>query len=103
MTSSVDNVTRGPEFAQTFSGDGFEAAKQPERLFILGVRVDNLDARTALEGVCSDIGRRVNQPMRKVFFANVHTVHLAGKDDDFLNCVNAADWVLPDGSGLAIA
>jgi N-acetylglucosaminyldiphosphoundecaprenol N-acetyl-beta-D-mannosaminyltransferase len=42
-------------------------------------------------------------PPRYVFFANVHTIHIAQEMSDFRQAVNDAELVLPDGSGLAIA
>lgn len=39
----------------------------------------------------------------KVFFINVHSIHIALRCSDLLQCINRADIVLPDGSGLKIA
>ena len=72
-------------------------------LFILNVRVDNVDWRSALHAVhvfaTSDKGTMPHT----LYFANVHTIHLARKNTEFLRAVNFADLVLPDGSGLKLA
>jgi N-acetylglucosaminyldiphosphoundecaprenol N-acetyl-beta-D-mannosaminyltransferase len=38
-----------------------------------------------------------------VFFTNVHSIHLARRDQDFMRLINSADLALPDGAGLKIA
>jgi len=74
-----------------------------QRLQIQGVRVDNVDSATALQHV-DRYGREPRpRPPRIVFFVNVHSLHLARKDPHLVRCINTADLVLPDGSGLALA
>lgn len=75
-----------------------------ETRFFMNVRVDNLSLDAALEGVETLLldSRRDGVP-REVFFANVHSIHLARKDREFRNFLNRADLVLPDGSGLNLA
>lgn len=79
--------------------------RKPTRgtMFLLGVRVDNTDRQTALEIVRTFIVNRNGAPPRKIFFTNVHTIHLARRDSELRRIVNQADVVLPDGSGLKIA
>ena len=73
------------------------------RLYFQGVRVDNVDLQEALEVVESFIRERRSGAAREVFFTNVHSIHLTRDDEEFRCCVNNADLVLPDGSGLKIA
>ena len=72
-------------------------------LFILGVRVDNLDLATALEGVQAFLSEKGVHPPSRVFFTNVHTIHLARSFPEFQECVNSAEMVLADGSGVRFA
>jgi N-acetylglucosaminyldiphosphoundecaprenol N-acetyl-beta-D-mannosaminyltransferase len=71
--------------------------------YFLGVRVDNTDGKRAMEMIQEFVVDRNGGPPRKVFFINVHTIHLARKDQRYRSIINTADIVLPDGSGLAIA
>jgi N-acetylglucosaminyldiphosphoundecaprenol N-acetyl-beta-D-mannosaminyltransferase len=76
----------------------------PPSMFILGVRVDNIDRRRALEMVCAFASHGVNgHPTRRVYFTNVHTIHMARQDRELMRQVNTADLVLPDGKGLMMA
>ncbi|MBI3005420.1 MAG: WecB/TagA/CpsF family glycosyltransferase [Ignavibacteriales bacterium] len=77
--------------------------EKPPTFSILGVRVDNIDRSTAMKSVRRYIANRRDLPARTIYFTNVHTIHLARKDNEFLRCINRADTVLPDGSGLTIA
>lgn len=73
------------------------------QLFIEGIRIDNVDSASALQHIDAfgqEAGSRVP---RMVFFVNVHSLHVARKDPVLVQRINAADLVLPDGSGLAIA
>ena len=72
-------------------------------LTILDVSIDNLDSAEAQESIAEFIRDRNGRPARKVFFANVHSLHLAGRLPDFLKTLQHADLVLADGSGLNIA
>jgi exopolysaccharide biosynthesis WecB/TagA/CpsF family protein len=71
--------------------------------FFLGVRVDNTNAQGALDQIRTYAMRRPQGPPRKIFFTNVHTIHLARRDETFMQAINKADVVLPDGSGLWLA
>ncbi len=73
------------------------------RQYILGVGVDNICKDTALSAVEYFIKHRQAGNAKKIFFINVHTIHLARKDPDFKLTINNADLALPDGSGLKIA
>lgn len=75
-----------------------------ETRYYMDVRVDNLSLDTALERVerLLDESREDGVP-REVFFTNVHSIHLARKDREFRRCLDHADLVLPDGSGLNLA
>ncbi|NJD22505.1 MAG: WecB/TagA/CpsF family glycosyltransferase [Melioribacter sp.] len=90
--TSIDSETRFWEFVVDYSKTHF-----------FGVRFDNLTKKTALKIVRNFLTERHNQKSRKVFFTNVHTIYLAGKNPVFAQTVNKADLVLPDGSGLKIA
>ena len=72
-------------------------------MYIQGVRVDNIDMSTAVESVRAYMEEGNSRACRTVVFTNVHTIHLARSNRAFLQCVNGADLVLPDGSGLKIA
>ena len=70
---------------------------------IFGVRVDNLDRDAAMSRIGEYITSRNGRGARKIFFTNVHSIHLARQDDTLRSGINNADLVLPDGSGLKIA
>ncbi|MBI3577801.1 MAG: WecB/TagA/CpsF family glycosyltransferase [Ignavibacteriales bacterium] len=76
---------------------------KPGTMFLLGARVDNTDCETALNVVRMSILYSNHSVPTKVFFTNVHTIHLARRDKEFMRVVNTADVVLPDGSGVALA
>ncbi len=70
---------------------------------ILGVRVDHIDRDAALNRIMEFIGSRNGRGARKIFFTNVHSIHLARRDEVLKSGINNADLVLPDGSGLKMA
>lgn len=76
---------------------------KPGTMFLLGVRVDNTDCETALNVVRMSVLYSNDSAPTKVFFTNVHTIHLARRNKEFTRVVNTADIVLPDGSGLSLA
>ena len=78
--------------------------REGESLYFFGVRVDNLDRATALERVrrMLDGGVRA-KGTRRVYFVNVHSIHVARRDPGFAATVNGGDLVLGDGSGLLLA
>jgi len=78
-------------------------SKNQNRTYILGVRVDNVSKPAALSAVRDFIEHRRTKSSKKIFFTNVHTIHLARKSPEFRQIVNDADLALADGSGLKIA
>ena len=72
-------------------------------LFLLGVRVDNITGETAMKLIHYCLANRRGGFAGKVFFTNVHTIHLARKEASFKQIVNGGDIVLADGSGLKLA
>jgi N-acetylglucosaminyldiphosphoundecaprenol N-acetyl-beta-D-mannosaminyltransferase len=72
-------------------------------MYVLGVRVDNVSRQTALGLIQNFAARENGRPARKVFFTNVHSIHMARRDGLLRDCINDADLVLPDGSGLKLA
>lgn len=75
-----------------------------ETIYFLGVRVDSLSLRAAVSKVKGFIDSAENRTVtKKVFFTNVHSIHLANRDPELYRCILNADLVLPDGSGLNIA
>lgn len=68
-----------------------------------GVRVDRVSASVALSTVRTFLADDSHEQPRKVYFTNVHTIHLCRHRPDFRNVVNRGDLVLPDGSGLDLA
>jgi len=70
-------------------------------MVLLDTRIDNIDGRTALERVLSYA--KNGNGAHSVYFTNVHTIHIARREPELLRALNAADLVLPDGSGLKIA
>ena len=73
------------------------------KIHILDVRVDNISKLTALSTVQDFIEHRHEKNAKKIFFTNVHTIHIARKNLKFKKIVDDADLVLADGSGLKIA
>lgn len=70
---------------------------------ILDVPVDNLRTGEAMEIITTFLRQEKARQARAVFFANVHSIQLAKKKHKFLDSLNRADLVLPDGSGLKLA
>lgn len=75
--------------------------RETETHYYLNVRVDNLTTDTALQRVEELVTQ--NGKASRVFFTNVHSIHLSREDPDLQAAINEADMVLPDGSGLMIA
>ena len=69
----------------------------------LGVRVDNISRDVAVRSIRDFINEKEERRTRKIFFTNVHTIHIARRNKKFRDIVNNADLCLPDGSGLKIA
>jgi exopolysaccharide biosynthesis WecB/TagA/CpsF family protein len=70
------------------------------RVCILGVPVDRIDREQAVSliGSCIESGAGAS-----VYFANAHTLNLAAADERYADVLRAADAVLNDGMGLALA
>jgi N-acetylglucosaminyldiphosphoundecaprenol N-acetyl-beta-D-mannosaminyltransferase len=79
-----------------------ESPAQP-RMSFLGVRADRIDGATALNSLRTFAMRGGDRSPAHVFFTNVHSIHLARRDQDFMRLINSADLALPDGAGLKIA
>jgi len=84
-------------------GSGVRASSQNARTYFQGVRIDNVSAQQALHVVETHLANHDRRNALRVFFPNVHSIHLARQDKEFLSCINEADLLLPDGSGLMIA
>lgn len=72
-------------------------------VYFFGTRADNINKTFALETVNNFLRENKNNKPKKIFFTNVHTIHLARKNKNYAQVINSADLVLPDGSGLKIA
>lgn len=72
-------------------------------IYIFGVRVDNMMSEDALECIRQYIAHGNGSCAHTVFFTNVHSIMLARWNSQFRHCVDQADLVLPDGSGLMLA
>lgn len=71
--------------------------------YYYGTRVDNISRSFALNTIRKCLTDNCSGKPVKVYFTNVHTIHLAHKIPGFAEIINRADLVLPDGSGLKIA
>lgn len=73
--------------------------------YYFNVRVDNVTLQNALRRVERFVDRSSDHKkcVKKIFFTNVHSIHLSRKDPDLQHTINEADLVLPDGSGLMMA
>ena len=69
------------------------------RFTVLGVGIDNVTRRQAIERIEQAIGRRDERPI-SVFFVNAHTLNLAAADPSYREVFDAADFVLADGTGV---
>jgi N-acetylglucosaminyldiphosphoundecaprenol N-acetyl-beta-D-mannosaminyltransferase len=76
---------------------------QQRRISILGIRADTIDSKTALGILHAFAVRGAGGRPARVFFTNVHTIHVARRYSELVSIINNADLVLPDGSGLKIA
>jgi N-acetylglucosaminyldiphosphoundecaprenol N-acetyl-beta-D-mannosaminyltransferase len=76
---------------------------QGGRMSILGVRADTMDSETALSALHAFAVHGAGGRPARVFFTNVHTIHVARRYSRLTSIINDADLVLPDGSGLKIA
>jgi N-acetylglucosaminyldiphosphoundecaprenol N-acetyl-beta-D-mannosaminyltransferase len=69
------------------------------RFSILGVHIDNLTRHQAIERIEQAVRRRDGRPV-SVFFVNAHTLNLAADDPAYRQVLNAAGFVLADGTGV---
>ncbi len=95
MSRVVAQVDRSTEYTRKYL--------RRRRISILGVRADNIDSRTALDILRTFALCGAGGTPARVFFTNVHTVHVARRDPELRSSINSAELVLPDGSGLKIA
>jgi N-acetylglucosaminyldiphosphoundecaprenol N-acetyl-beta-D-mannosaminyltransferase len=81
----------------------FKESSEHPRMSFLGVRADKIDGATALNSLRTFAKHGGDRSPAHVFFTNVHSIHLARRDQDFMDLINSADLALPDGAGLKIA
>ncbi len=77
-----------------------EALNDVAKFNVLGVGIDNLSMREALDSINDAI---VASARKTVFFANAHTLNLSYENAEFRDILNGVDTLLPDGSGIEIA
>jgi len=77
---------------------GVSSYYAPEQFHILGLRVDNLRLVDAVNLIFSPI----KGACRSVCFVNVNSVNISCENVKFRDCVNKANYVLADGSGVRI-
>jgi N-acetylglucosaminyldiphosphoundecaprenol N-acetyl-beta-D-mannosaminyltransferase len=77
--------------------------QEEKTIYLLGGRVDNTGYETALKRIRRFIAHKNGSRAREVFFTNVHSMHLARRNPMLRRCINRADMVLADGSGLSLA
>ncbi len=70
-----------------------------ERFRVLGVEIDNVTRRQAIDLIEEAICRRDDSPA-SVFFVNAHTLNLAAADPSYRDVLNASDFVFADGTGV---
>ncbi|HTR81104.1 MAG TPA: WecB/TagA/CpsF family glycosyltransferase [Bacteroidota bacterium] len=70
--------------------------------YLLGTRVDNIDGDLARRIVTYYVERPEPASARKIFFTNAHSICTAQRNKLLRLSINAADLVLPDGSGVKI-
>jgi N-acetylglucosaminyldiphosphoundecaprenol N-acetyl-beta-D-mannosaminyltransferase len=96
------DMNAGPDvFDPPAAGNGNPGNEKT--LYFFGMRVDNTRCETALRTIDHFIAGNDGSGAREVFFTNVHSIQLGRSSREFQQCVNRADLVLPDGSGLALA
>ena len=83
--------------------NGFPEKINLNTSYFFGTRLDNIDKAAALQIINGFLNQAKSNRTNKIYFTNVHTIHIARKNPHFNTVVNNADLVLPDGSGLKIA
>ncbi len=69
-----------------------------EKITVRGVHFDNLNFREAVDAAWKIIGE--SGKARAVFTPNAEIVQMCTEDPDFLNLINSAALILPDGIGV---
>ena len=69
------------------------------RFSVLGVPIDNLTRKQAIELLESALSNRVKPP-RSVYFVNAHTLNLAAADPVYRDVLKSGDYVFADGTGI---
>jgi N-acetylglucosaminyldiphosphoundecaprenol N-acetyl-beta-D-mannosaminyltransferase len=81
--------------------------RSPEPVYVLGVRVDRLSQRQALDSIEQMIAQRRTSnntlPCQQVVTVNPEFVIAAQHNKDFLTAINAAALVVADGTGVVWA
>jgi N-acetylglucosaminyldiphosphoundecaprenol N-acetyl-beta-D-mannosaminyltransferase len=70
---------------------------------IMGVRIHNITEHTAMDRITRGISQNERTGGMSVYFTNVHTIHLAKRNQKFRAAINNCDLMLSDGSGLSLA
>jgi N-acetylglucosaminyldiphosphoundecaprenol N-acetyl-beta-D-mannosaminyltransferase len=87
--------------------DAMSQQRSPEPAYVLGVRVDRLSQRQALDSIERMIARRRTSnntlPCLQVVTVNPEFVMVAQRNKDFLTAINAAALVVADGAGVVMA
>jgi N-acetylglucosaminyldiphosphoundecaprenol N-acetyl-beta-D-mannosaminyltransferase len=68
-------------------------------LSVLGVHIDNVTRREAIERIEEAIHRGKQRPI-SFFFVNAHTLNLAASDPSYREVLNGGDFVFADGTGV---
>lgn len=69
----------------------------PVEFTLLDARIDNISRRSALSRI---LANRPSSAARLVYFANAHCLNMASVDPAYRRALQAADMVLPDGTGV---
>lgn len=77
-----------------------EKSAFPSAPLVFGIRLDNLTLEEAADKV-AEFAREGRG--RTVFFVNAHCVNVAFSDPDYMELLQKADLVLPDGIGIRLA
>ncbi len=72
---------------------------EPPRFSLLGVRLDNLSRRRAIERL-EEAVQHPGERTVSVFFVNAHTLNLASADAAYRETLNSGDFVFADGTGV---
>ncbi|HZT33971.1 MAG TPA: WecB/TagA/CpsF family glycosyltransferase [Bryobacteraceae bacterium] len=81
---------------------GAGMATAPDRIRVLGIRIDNLTMREALDFLLARV-RDPHAPPAQVCFLNADCANIACRDAAYLDVLESASLTLADGIGLKIA